>query len=56
MKLCFEFLLFHENEDGTTTFFSLHIVGYPVKGRKDAKKSDQAQPGEDSGVAAEVTS
>jgi hypothetical protein len=23
MKLCFEFILFHENADGTTTFFSV---------------------------------
>jgi hypothetical protein len=53
MKLCFEFILFHENADGTTTFFQFHIVGVPLKGR-DEKITDQTQRGKDQGVAGEV--
>jgi hypothetical protein len=53
MKLAFEFILFHENADGTTTFFQFHIVGVPLKGR-DEKITDQTQRREDQEVAGQV--
>jgi hypothetical protein len=53
MKIAFEFILFHEHADGTTTFFQFHIVGVPLKGR-DEKVTDKTQRGEDQGVAGQI--